>query len=75
MTASLPQQVAAVATLPTESGARTLQGAAVPVWSRELMQEALQKLSAADPCKLLPPLPYLHPWLPASELSIGVNTD
>ena len=64
VTASIPQQVAAVATLPTESGARTLQEAPVPVWSRELMQEAMQKLSAADPCKLLPPLRFLHPLAP-----------
>lgn len=61
VTASIPQQVAAVATLPTESGAGTLQEAPVPVWSREVMKEAMQKLSAADPCKLLTPLLFLHP--------------
>ena len=75
VTASIPQQVAAVATLPTESGARTLQDAPVPVWSRELMQEATQKLSAADPCKLLTPLLFLHPALPAAQLCISVVTD
>ena len=75
VTASIPQQVAAVATLPTVSGAHTLQEAPVPVWSRQLMQEATQKLSVADPCKLLPPLRLLHPWPPASELCIGVKTD
>lgn len=49
--ASIPQQVAAVATLPTESGQHTFQEAPVAVWSKELMREAADKLSAADPCK------------------------
>ena len=75
VTASIPQLVAAVATLPTESGARTLQEAPVPVWTKELMQEAAQKLSAAAPCKLHPPLLFLHPCLSASELSIGAKAE
>lgn len=49
--ASIPQQVAAVASLPTQSGAHTFEEAPVAVWSKELMQEAMTKLSAADPCE------------------------
>ena len=49
--ASIPQQVAAVATLPTENGQHTFQEAPVAVWSSELMREAADKLAAADPCK------------------------
>ena len=51
VTASIPQQVAAVASLPTQSGAHTFEEAPVAVWSKELMQEAMTKLSAADPCE------------------------
>ena len=58
VTASIPQQVAAVATLPSQNGAHTFEEAPVAVWSSKLMQEALQKLSAADPCKL--PAHHLH---------------
>ena len=51
LAASIPQQVAAVATLPTVSGQHTFQEAPVAVWSMELMTEAAAKLSAADSCK------------------------
>lgn len=46
--ASIPQQVAAVATLPTQSGLHTFEEAPVAVWSRELMRNAMDELSAAD---------------------------
>ncbi len=49
--ASIPQQVAAVTTLPTGNGQRTFQEAPVAVWSTELMREAADKLAAADSCK------------------------
>ena len=51
VTASIPQQVAAVATLPTENGQHTFQEAPVAVWSMELLREAADKLCAADPCE------------------------
>ncbi len=51
VTASIPQQVAAVATLPVENGQHTFQEAPVAVWSMELIREAADKLCAADPCK------------------------
>ena len=64
MTASIPQQVAAVASLPTQSGAHTFEEAPLAVWSKELMQEAMNKLSAADPCEELHTISHRPPALP-----------